>query len=107
MFHISKTFQKKIKPNIPKNNYYISLGIENSSIPRISCSNSIKNCLKGLANKINTGDLLYVYNINSNKILSNNEIIKNKYIPFAKYTNEYWILEEVIPEYICKIKINS
>lgn len=86
MFHVSKTKLDKIKPKIPENNFYIKLGIENDFIKRICCSDSIDNCLKGLANTIKENNELYVYKIKSDNIFKNKEIILKKLVPFAKYT---------------------
>lgn len=96
---------KKLKPQIPTNNYYIDIGIEDDSTPRICCSDTVDNCLTGLADTVNIGDIFYVYELDSKKIVSNKDILKNNLVPFAKYTKELWVLEECTPIETYKIRV--
>lgn len=103
LYHLSKHLLSTLTPNIPTNNYYINLGIENGDIPRLSCSYSISNCLTGLADTVEIGQVLYVYEIESKDITSNEEV--QSYVPFSKYTKEIWAMSEIKPLNVYKIKV--
>lgn len=109
MYFIStKNFNnKKLIPRIPIN-YFTKNNYENNSIKRISFSKSILGALAGLSSNL-TNKTLYVHvpNPKPNKedIITNSEIIKNKYVPDAKITKEFWVMKLVILKSIMKIKV--
>lgn len=123
-YHISKdklNLNKPLKPRVYGNPSYTKTNIEENHIPRICLSSSIQGCLKGIYNKVNIGDELYVYkiyinrskkkmkNIGYKKSIYMNEMLNNPYtlnmlvkptlrsVYDSSITDEYWYLGELNP----------
>ena len=103
LFHVSENKNLKcLTSKIPR---YAVNGIENTSIKRICCSTSIYGCLTSIYSLTDT--ILFVYKClidEDSKILNTQQIIK--YVNDAEFTNEHWILNEIIPvQLLGKIKV--
>lgn len=90
-------------------NNFISNELEDSYIKRTCFSNNINNCLSAFDNWI-VGLNFNIYipkNIDILSFVSNEDIIKNKYVADAKITKEYWLLNNPIAVHIGQIKITE
>lgn len=111
LLHITKGYlgeNTTIFPKIP-NNYFTSLGFENSSVPRISCATTIYNCLSSL-HDIKDGDILYVYQTTTQrgeKVVFPHELKSKNLVPDAHLTGEYWLLNEKEFHLVEKIKVKE
>lgn len=101
LFHISKNCLdgKTLNPNIPDNEF-TKRGIENNSIPRICFAPTVNQCLLALGiDKYKDRPEPEIYFIHEPidyynlEIISNEEIVKNNYVPNAEKTKETWVIE--------------
>ena len=77
---------------------------ENSTIPRICCSNSIFGAIAAI--KINDKKPYYVHLLEPKNIMNNKEVMQ--YVPDAAATGECWILDkEIKTKVIGKIEIGA
>lgn len=89
MYHLSRNELHKeiLKPRVPMN-HFTKNNYEENTIKRICFSNTINNALMALDQKLN-GQIFYVYEpINKTKIITNEKIIENKWVPDAHITKE-------------------
>lgn len=97
MYHLSfkQLHNKIIYPRVP-NNTLTKNRLEDGYIPRICFCPTIEQCLMAIGKNIE-GRKFNVYTVlNKNcKIISNDNIIKNAYVPDAEYTKEIWVIEPV------------
>lgn len=107
LYHVSDKEHPKLSltPRVP-NNYFTRMGAEDDTTSRVCVSSSVEGALIALGKNIQ-GKLMHVYKLNEYKgeIVSNSEIRKNKLVPDAKVTNEYWLLGPAQVEYLFTIKI--
>ena len=104
-FHLSQTNLDGITlvPRIP-DNFMTKLGYEDSTIPRISVTPTIDNCILGIGyNRIKDGNKrFYVHEPQDYKdiqVISNEDIIARKLTPDANITKESWIISNC--KFIC------
>ena len=102
---------KYMKPRLPnQKNAMVISGDENNMIERISFAPSILFCLMALGyNLVKDGPkIFYIYEpIDYKKVrtISNEEIIKNKYVPDAHKTKELWVINKIEVKKSYKIKV--
>lgn len=100
LYHVSTTMRNPQKrlfyPAIPK-----SAGEnENQTIKRICFSDTIRSCVQATGYLIKQWDYLIVYRIDTKDIpdkyiLTPDDLVKNDYVPDAKFTHEYWITKPI------------
>lgn len=121
MYHIT---DKKLEgsellfePRIPES----KMMNENKEIPRICFSNTIQGALDSIrghrleemmkhCKNLGREIILHVYSpkiVNPSSFISNEKIIKNKYVKDASYTGECWITEKVWLKHIKTIEISN
>lgn len=92
LYHVSSQKKSKLRlePRIPKN-FFTENGAENSTIPRVCLSDSVKGCLRGISMNLD-GKTLHVYEANSNKDI---HVPSIKEVPDSKITGEVWSLSPI------------
>ena len=107
--HISlKNTSLTMIPRIPKHAFQLKAKFkqhsENTTIPRICCSDSIFGAIAAI--KINENATYYVHLLEPKKVMNNKEVMQ--YVPDAAATGECWILDnEIKSKVIGKIEIGS
>lgn len=107
LYHISEENLdgKLLTPRVPYN-FFTQRGYEDASIARISFAPSIDKCLLALGYKAE-GKTFNVYEPNNYRdlqIIPNDELVKNEYIPDAKFTGEVWVTSPVTLKLLFKIE---
>jgi uridine kinase len=108
IYHVSDTnlSGKTIMPSIP-NNYMTEHGFENNTIARISFAPSIVQCLAGISDNLE-GKIFYVHepsNYDDLVTMTNEDIIKQSYVPDAAITGELWSMKPTQVRCVAKIKV--
>lgn len=111
-YHLSKTPKlKELDPCVPYKLNTHAIALENNTIERVSLAPSIEQCILGIQPNDKDFDkvkyLEYYCYINHGPFygLSNNEIIKNKYVFDAHITNEVWALKHLSVDYFGKVLV--
>lgn len=111
LYHISKSNMdgQVIRPTVP-DNILTKTGTENSSIPRISFSDSIDTALLAIGrNKLREGPkVLFVHepqDYNKIKIVKPETLVRKGYVPDADQTKEYWVLNSTRLRMLYRIKL--
>lgn len=100
LYHLSDDNKlSSLSPKIPKKLQIRTNAFEDTTIPRVSFSETIEGCILGIQLSENefTEKTFYIYSPTNyhTKFLSNQDIIKQKLVFDAKITKEWWALEEI------------
>lgn len=118
LYHVSKITDKKIEkfvPRIPKER----LPKENSTIKRICMSSSLEGCLSAVpwgqdaVDAIDEyGTMLYRVHLfkidkNDKNLITPQQLKENKYVPDAMTNQEYWYMQEIVPDEVFIINVRD
>jgi hypothetical protein len=92
-------------PQIPKN-FMTEQGYEDTTIKRVRFAETIDGALLGLSQNLK-GKVLFVHEPETYdlKVMTNEEIVENNYVPDAELSKELWVLEDVKLKKVGKIKV--
>lgn len=110
LYHLSDdSLLSSLSPKIPKKLQIRTNAFEDTTIPRVSFSETIEGCILGIQLSENefTEKTFYIYSPTNyhKKFLSNKEIIKQKLVFDAKITKEWWALEEINVKLIGEVTV--